>query len=272
MKSIVISGLIVAAAFTGIGWTHWEQTTPSTVLLEAPQVVLLSASVEALVKRSEEHANQLRQVANARYVTVQISQWRDIQGRWRPDLTLGEIARSYNPGLSSEQIGEIVESLLSSAERYEVDPLLMAAVIAHESRFRPEIVSPGGAVGLGQLMPATAARLGVDPFSPAQNIEGATKYLGSHLKRWSGRDAPERLALASYNAGPGAVEEWGGVPPYSATRHYVESISSRYKRFRDQAEDDKSRWLKANGPPMRDLFGRKFSGPVSKAGPAQPRH
>lgn len=193
-----------------------------------------------------------------------------LQNQWSPAGTLEQIALRYNPGLSQGEVGLIVDSMLRSGDRHGVDPLLVAAVIAHESKFQPNVVSPGGAVGLGQLMPATAARLGVDPYSPSGNVEGATKYLGSHLERWRGTEAPEEMALASYNAGPGAVEQWGGIPPYTATRHYVENISSRYKRFQGQARHDKGRWLEANGPRMRDLFGRKIDQPRATSERAQP--
>lgn len=270
MKLRVISGLVLLSAITVAGWKMPLSPAAPAAFQGVPRVEPAYQATATVAADLSERLVLLEQEVNKRHVSYLIDEWRAVRKRWQPEQTLEQIALSYNPGLSKEEVGEIVDSMLSAAERHEVDPLLVAAVIAHESRFRPRIVSPGGAVGLGQLMPSTAARLGVDPYSPAQNIEGATKYLGSHLKRWSGTGAPEELALASYNAGPGAVEQWGGVPPYSATRHYVESISSRYKRFQGQAEDDKSRWLKANGPPMRDLFGRKISAQHPKAEPVRP--
>jgi len=115
----------------------------------------------------------------------------------------------------------------SAAQRNHLDPALLDAVIDQESGFRPDVVSGAGAVGLMQLMPATARELGFsDPFDPAQNIEGGAKYLRSLLDRYDGR---LDLALAAYNAGPGAVDHFGGVPPYKETRAYVSAIMANYR-------------------------------------------
>lgn len=107
------------------------------------------------------------------------------------------------------------------AARYGLDTELVLRVIEAESGGNPQAVSPKGAMGLMQLMPETARALGIsDPFDPAQNIEGGVRYL-SHLLR---RFGDLRLALAAYNAGPGAVERYGGVPPFPETQRYLERI------------------------------------------------
>ena len=113
--------------------------------------------------------------------------------------------------------------------RHGVDPYLVFLVMEQESHFNPRVVSPKGARGLMQLMPGTGARFGVKrPFDPAQNIAGGTRYLRQLLNRFNGR---VDLALASYNAGEGAVIKFGHrVPPYRETRNYVKKISYRYKR------------------------------------------
>ena len=108
----------------------------------------------------------------------------------------------------------------------------MTALVSQESAFRPEAVSPVGAIGLGQLMPLTAQDLGVNPWDPAENLDGCVRYLAQNLERWRDTDIPVALALASYNAGPGAVSYYGGIPPYDETRHYVRTIRSRYKALR----------------------------------------
>ena len=113
--------------------------------------------------------------------------------------------------------------------RHGVDPYLIFCVMEHESHFRTKAVSPVGARGLMQLMPGTARRFGVrNVFDPAQNVAGGTRYLKELLEMWGGRID---LALASYNAGEGAVMKYGKrVPPYRETRNYVKLIGARYGR------------------------------------------
>ena len=103
----------------------------------------------------------------------------------------------------------------------------MRAVVGVESGFQPQAVSPKGAQGLMQLMPATARDLGVaDPFDPAANLDGGSRYLSSLVARY---DGDLTKALAAYNAGMGAVARHGGVPPYTETRNYVRKVLGRYQ-------------------------------------------
>ncbi len=141
------------------------------------------------------------------------------------------LARFYNPRLPSPDAQVIAQAILGFSRQYNVDPRLVAAVIAVESGFSPTAVSHKGAMGLGQLMPGTAASLGVHPFDPVQNIYGTVRVLRANLDRF-GWDNPH-LALAAYNAGKGAVERYGGIPPYEETTLYVRSVANLYRRFLD---------------------------------------
>jgi soluble lytic murein transglycosylase-like protein len=118
--------------------------------------------------------------------------------------------------------------IAASARDHGVAPELVASVIAVESNFNPNAVSWKSARGLMQLMPGTAARLGVkNAFDPQQNIEGGTRYLKELLLKYNG-DLP--LTLAAYNAGPDRVEQYGSVPPYRETRDYVRRVTEKYQR------------------------------------------
>ena len=125
--------------------------------------------------------------------------------------------------ITREQISQIVSKI---SAKYNVDEKLVNAVIRQESGFNVKAKSKAGAMGLMQLMPATARGLGVtDAYNPVQNIEGGVKYLSNLLKKYNGNVV---LALAAYNAGSGAVDKYSGVPPYKETQNYVRSILANY--------------------------------------------
>ncbi|MEO5981794.1 MAG: transglycosylase SLT domain-containing protein [Pedococcus sp.] len=129
------------------------------------------------------------------------------------------------PGVSTAGVASDVPAqfrglFASAAQRYDVPVALLTSVAKAESGFNPGAVSHAGAVGLMQLMPATARGLGVDPRNPAQAIDGAARLLASHLDKFGSTS----LALAAYNAGPGAVQRYGGVPPYRETQQYVQRV------------------------------------------------
>lgn len=106
---------------------------------------------------------------------------------------------------------------------------LVNSVMKQESGFRSNAVSPKGAIGLMQLMPGTAHDLGANPKDPAQNVDAGTRYLTALLKKYEGRDDQVIRALAAYNAGPGAVDKYNGVPPFRETRDYVRRIVKNYQ-------------------------------------------
>jgi soluble lytic murein transglycosylase-like protein len=133
---------------------------------------------------------------------------------------------------SEQAAAPYLDAISKAGATYGVDPLLLQAVIAQESGFNPNATSSAGAQGLMQLMPGTAAGLGVtNPFDPMQSIDAGARYLRNDLARFDGD--PVR-ALAAYNAGAGAVERYGGVPPYKETQHYVQAVLGHYERLKPQ--------------------------------------
>jgi len=137
------------------------------------------------------------------------------------------------PKLPLEQapFGELIRK---AAAKYEVDPDLVFSVVAAESNFNPRAISRRNARGLMQLLPETARRLGVkDIYDPAQNIDGGTRYLRDLLKMYDGDLA---LTLAAYNAGPGAVQRYGRIPPYNETIKYVRAIRKTYALRKSSAD------------------------------------
>jgi len=155
-----------------------------------------------------------------------------------------------------------VDALIVAAGAHNgVDPVLLYAIMHRESSFHTGAVSPKGARGLMQLMPGTAARFGVrNIFDPAQNIEGGARYVRFLLDYFNG---DVRLALAGYNAGEGAVDKFGGIPPYRETQEYVRLIGQRYALMRNpqtarvatQVTNTQAAVL-ANGQPVAPVYER----------------
>ncbi len=167
----------------------------------------------------------------------------------REDAATGRLVRQvrYRRGASPKPAagrrrgtdGSVVQGLdfdrliRDIGSRYGVDPKLIHAVIRQESNYDPFAVSSKGALGLMQLLPSTAERFGVkDVFVPAENIQGGVKYLRYLMDRYPGQAA---LVLAAYNAGEGAVDRYGGIPPYRETQDYVARIAKRYGPSRESA-------------------------------------
>ncbi len=132
--------------------------------------------------------------------------------------------------LTQAPFGQMIQA---ASEKYGVDADLVFSVIAAESNFNPKAISRRGARGLMQLLPTTATRFGVkDIFDPGQNIDAGTRYLRDLLRTYQGNMA---LTLAAYNAGPGAVQKYGRVPPYNETIAYVRAIRKTYAQRKAKA-------------------------------------
>ncbi len=132
-----------------------------------------------------------------------------------------------NPAMPHWQSHDLAKRVLINAERWRIDATMLVAIVTVESRWHTHAVSPAGAIGLGQLMPGTAALLRVNPHDPAQNLSGAARYLRGLVGRYGRRHY--NLVFAAYNAGPHAVGEYGGVPPYEETQQYVVRVLSTWQ-------------------------------------------
>ncbi|MEZ5380023.1 MAG: transglycosylase SLT domain-containing protein [Acidimicrobiales bacterium] len=164
------------------------------------------------------HAPRSGEVVKVEEIDRPITTIRRVVDTQRPSgatWTSLDADRSFGPE-------ELQALFVEAGNRWDIDPALLAAVAQVESNFDPDAVSPAGAVGLMQFMPATAAGLGVDPTDPASSIDGAAQYLRQNLDQFGSIS----LALAAYNAGPGNVAKYGGIPPFDETQRYVRQVQA----------------------------------------------
>lgn len=152
-----------------------------------------------------------------------------------------KVLRKINPQMPAWQSQLLAKHLLINANRWKIDANMLVALVTVESAWHTHARSWAGAIGLGQLMPGTAARLGVDPTDPYQNLQGAARYLYGLLSRYHGKHDSYALAFAAYNAGPKAVEEFGGIPPYAETQNYVVRVTSTWEKIRGMVHIPKLR-------------------------------
>ncbi len=165
---------------------------------------------------------------NAPHEYLRLGDYTEVTIKWNPIVVPNRFKKHHRKGTVRE--AEVRESVQHYAARYGLDESLVYAVIRAESNFNPFAVSPAGARGLMQLMPSTAVQMDVtDIFDPAQNIAGGSQYLSEMLRMFNNDLS---LALAAYNAGPGAVQKHGGVPPYAETRQYVARVKKYMTEYR----------------------------------------
>ncbi len=140
------------------------------------------------------------------------------------ETSVGPTTANVRKQAPTNEYNNLIEQ---AANKHGVDANLIHAIIKMESNYNPHAKSPAGAIGLMQLMPSTAKSLGVkDPYNVAQNIDGGTKYISNMLQAQNG---DIQMALASYNAGPGNVKKYGGIPPFKETQNYVRNVMEYYK-------------------------------------------
>jgi len=139
------------------------------------------------------------------------------------------VLHGINPKLPSWQSRDLARRVLVNAERWRLDANMLVAVVTVESRWHTHAVSRAGAIGLGQLMPGTAAGLGVNPRNAGENLSGAARYLSGLMRRFGANHYS--LVFAAYNAGPKAVAQYGGIPPFYETENYVVRVLDAWRHL-----------------------------------------
>ncbi len=147
------------------------------------------------------------------------------------EASYAAVLRTINPKLPLERARAYARSVMADAWRTHLDPRFIMSIVTVESRWRANAVSRAGARGLGQLMPSTAATLGVNAWNAADNLRGTSAYLKTLMDHFAGKPNAMKLAIAGYNAGPMAVERYHGVPPFAETRNYVVKVLRVWKQL-----------------------------------------
>jgi hypothetical protein len=204
------------------------QVDAERVKLEASQKAALAARQKTAARQPKQLASRgaagFRQAPSGRISDAQLVQ------------VYGNAVRYFNRRMGEGEAQKIASIIIDYSRRYGLDARLVMAVIAVESNFNQNAVSPVGAMGLGQLMPGTANDLGVgNAYDARANLEGSTRLLSRHIQNMTsdGRPTEEavKLALACYNAGAGAVKKYKGIPPYRETQNYVAKITRLYRQM-----------------------------------------
>lgn len=187
----------------------------------AGEYAILATGFSLRVDRHEQTGTGVRVYMDGGYV--------DFPGgaiaRFEQEYTAPAEAKAPTPAAVSPQT-----LVTRAAQRWHLPPAFLHAVVKAESGYRADAVSPKGAIGLMQLMPETARVLGADPNDPEQNVDAGARYLSGLLRKYVDDPYQVRKAVAAYNAGPGAVDRYHGIPPYRETTAYVERVIRQWQK------------------------------------------
>jgi soluble lytic murein transglycosylase-like protein len=156
------------------------------------------------------------------------------------------VLHHINPQLPKWQSRDLARRVLVNAERWRLDANMLVAIVTVESRWHTHALSRSGAIGLGQLMPRTAANLGVNPHNAGENLSGAARYLSGLMQRFGSNHYD--LVFAAYNAGPKAVADYGGIPPFSETQHYVVRVMDAWQYLTKTVRVPEDAYAAVRGP------------------------
>lgn len=181
----------------------------------AGEFAILANGHSLRIDRHEAAGEKVRLYAGSGFVELPASAVVRFEEEYRPEAA---------PAPADPAPADTRRLVEEAARRYGLPPQFLRSVARAESDFRPDAVSPKGAVGVMQLMPSTAQELGADPAVPEQNVDAGARYLAALLLKYQNDPYQVRKALAAYNAGPGAVDRYQGVPPYRETVQYIERV------------------------------------------------
>ena len=208
----------------GPGWSMVLETAQGNIPVVCPRPVLTlkpdprEGCKVAIKGEVSLERGRFKQLVGRSVILLEPAHW---QATRNPQEFLSQWIRFHSPQETRAFSDKLAQSILTSAQENQVDPWLFASLLQVESAYHKDVVSPSGAIGLGQLMPFTAEGLAVDPWDPQQNVAGSAKMLGGLLQGWNSALDPRALALASYNAGPTLVRRLQTVPSIPETNNYV---------------------------------------------------
>jgi soluble lytic murein transglycosylase-like protein len=202
-----------------------------TVSASAGEYAVLANGQRIHAERHESSGDMVRLITRTgsiEFKAIQVTGFE--QEEYIPPPPVPEPAPQPAPVAAATRLLTPQELITHAAEKAGLPPEIVHSVAKIESAYRTNAISPKGAIGLMQLMPQTAAALNVDPYDPRQNAEAGAEYLAQLLEKYKDDKHQVSKALAAYNAGPGAVDKYNGVPPYRETVNYVNSVLADYNK------------------------------------------